>query len=405
MELNCSKCGQQIKELICIKCSDKNERKNNIIRFISSAFRYFISPIVFPLIVAALTVYLITPKPIIETEVIYNTGEPTEITSPFDISLTYDQTPWLYFKFSNTGSNGVDDLNFSITLPNEIIINSVSRDCCPKQLYDRINKTYEAGNKFSETYYAFPTDSFIKYRLELSAFPESINSIDWSITSKLKNWTKSAKISPLKRVTFISLDSNAYAQDINKCEKSSGDVFVDTESNKWVDTPNSQWKKNPTREFKDTNSRQWKDTQNREWTGKTSEDQTKIQSTKSGILISGYDPIVMTNGVFGLLQQKRVISAYDAKKIKEKVEESKDGVLFSGVNVLKFCELTINSLISKEIITNEKANQIIEKSKNSGGVLVGGYNIIVLEVEILNSLLARGIITKEEGQLIIDNSK
>jgi len=113
----------------------------------------------------------------------------------------------------------------------------------------------------------------------------------------------------------------------------------------------------------------------------------------------------MTSGIFRLMQDKGILSSSEAFKIKNEVDTAKGGVSISGVNVLKFCELIIQSLITKNIMTIEQANNIIEKSKKSGDVLLGGYNVIVLEVDILNILLINKIISREEGQKIIDAAK
>jgi hypothetical protein len=125
----------------------------------------------------------------------------------------------------------------------------------------------------------------------------------------------------------------------------------------------------------------------------------------SGILIGGYDPVIMTNNLFALLQEKHLISKSDARKIKDITEATKMGVLFGGVNILKFNEAVLNALIRNDKLTKVEASKIVEKSKDAGGVLVGGYNIIVLEVGIMNSLVKKGYIDLEKAQLAVDSAK
>jgi len=131
----------------------------------------------------------------------------------------------------------------------------------------------------------------------------------------------------------------------------------------------------------------------------------KDDRPKSGILIGGYDPLILTNGLFSLLQKKRIISKTEAHEIKRVVEDTKEGVLFGGINILKFNELVLNTLIKNKTLEVREAEHILRKSREAGGVLVGGYNIIVLEVEILNALLLKQHISKEEGQEIIDSAR
>ena len=125
----------------------------------------------------------------------------------------------------------------------------------------------------------------------------------------------------------------------------------------------------------------------------------------SGILIGGYDPVILTNNLFALLQEKDLISKSDTKSIKDITEATKTGVLFGGVNVLKFNEVVLKALIRNHKLTEVEASEILEKSKEAGGVLVGGYNIIVLEVGIMNSLVKKGYINLEKAQLAVDSAK
>lgn len=131
----------------------------------------------------------------------------------------------------------------------------------------------------------------------------------------------------------------------------------------------------------------------------------KKREAISGILIGGYDPLILTNNLFDLIQDKGILDYSEALTIKETVEQYKEGVLFGGVNILKFNELVLNALLRKKIISMDEANSIVEKSKNAGGVLISGYNVIILETEILNVLFKKGYINFTEGQMAIDSAK
>jgi len=66
------------------------------------------------------------------------------------------------------------------------------------------------------------------------------------------------------------------------------------------------------------------------------------KGARSGIYISGYDPVVLLNNLFTLLQENGLIGSMAALRIKEEVENSKEGALFGGINILKFNEVIIN---------------------------------------------------------------
>jgi hypothetical protein len=135
------------------------------------------------------------------------------------------------------------------------------------------------------------------------------------------------------------------------------------------------------------------------------ETQKESSSSKSGVLIGGYDPLKMTNNLFVILQKENLIEKHEAQKIKEIVQSEKKGVLFGGINILKFNEVVLNALIQNKKISKDQALDIISKSKNSGGVLVGGYNVIVIEIETMNALIKNGYIDLETAQLAVDNAK
>ncbi|MCJ7812233.1 hypothetical protein MUP95_02800 [bacterium] len=129
------------------------------------------------------------------------------------------------------------------------------------------------------------------------------------------------------------------------------------------------------------------------------------QKTKSGIFIGGYDPVAITNGVFLLLQNEKLITKSEALNIKKLTEESQLGIKFGGVDVLKFDEAVLNILLKKGIINITQAKLLVERSRNAGGVLINGYNVIQLNYEILNHLVENGYIKLKDAQEILDNAK
>jgi predicted transcriptional regulator len=65
----------------------------------------------------------------------------------------------------------------------------------------------------------------------------------------------------------------------------------------------------------------------------------------------------------------------------------------------------LNILVSKDKLTINQVEFIVNESKKSQGVMFGQYNILVLNVETLNALLKNKNITFEEGQKVIDDAK
>lgn len=129
------------------------------------------------------------------------------------------------------------------------------------------------------------------------------------------------------------------------------------------------------------------------------------QSYGSGIFLGGYDPVVLTNGIFQLLQKNGIITNNEAIYIKKVIEESNAGMKFGGVDVLKFDEEVLNLMLRKGILNINQANKIIESSKKAGGILINGYNVIHLKYEILNYLLKNNYVSKSDAQAVLDNAK
>ena len=128
-------------------------------------------------------------------------------------------------------------------------------------------------------------------------------------------------------------------------------------------------------------------------------------NSSSGVLIGGYDPVILTNNLFRLLQDEDLIDQGQAEEIKSVVENEKGGASFGGVNVLKFNKVVLNILINNGIIYQDEAQNVLNKAKEAGGVKVNGYNVIVLEVEIVNLLVNKGHLKKEAAQQAVDTAK
>ena len=252
-------------------------------------------------------------------------------------------------QINNKGNGCAEDFEIDFSLECNKMITDKDVVYIPERLSDRVVKSNQTDTTYYSKLSSFPGNSTIECKFYFNYPIKSERDFNYSILSKDNNWTESAKIKP--KYSFLKLSENeAFAQD---------------------NQANSEDSK----------------------------------PKKSGIFIGGYDPLVMSNGMFALLQNKKLISNKDAQDIKKLTESYKEGVLFGGINILKYNELILNKLIDNKHISIEQANQIIAKSKKSGGVMVGGYNVIVLEVEILNTLLKSSKISFEEGQSIIDNAK
>jgi hypothetical protein len=291
--------------------------------------------------------FIHNPQPDIEPTIIYNTGSSYETSiGPFKLEEKIDPTAWCIVNVANKGDTPDEDLEveFQLSKTDNMIVR-YSKTYDPPLLSGKIRAFDKTERRFYENIGVFPSASNIEYKLILKGFIKSENDYLLFVCSKHKNWSKSKKVSP--RFSKALLPQMAYAE----------------------------------------------------------EKESRPNVPKPGISIGGYDPIVMSNELFRLLQDRKLITKDDAREIKTIIESYKEGILFGGINILKFNELVINKLLSNNRITRDQANFIIDKSRSAGGVLVGGFNVIVLEVETLNSLLKNNQITFEEGQKVIDSAK
>ncbi|MDD4352496.1 MAG: hypothetical protein PHU71_06015 [Candidatus Gracilibacteria bacterium] len=321
-------------------------------------------PVIIPIIVTCLVINYINPPilPQIESNIVINTGVKPSVTSPFRLDLVSDKTPWVTFQIKNEGKGGDEDLLFNISFPENFKIKTMEEHYYPETFKERVTKPNKKQNAFTARFTSFPAECAVEYRFTLDNFVKSAEEVKWAIISKGKNWTKTTKINVKTQTSYNFFSTPAY-----------GEEAVST--NTVIATPSSPIVASDS------------------------------EIGRSGVLLGGYDPVAMSNGIFRLLQQKGLINPSEAFQIKNMVESSKDGVLFGGVNVLKFCEIIINSLVAKNVLTISQANNIIGKAQKSEGVLIGGYNVIVLQVEVLNALLEKNTIKFEEGQKVIDNSR
>lgn len=330
----------------------KDDKSSWVNKYLYPQIATIITTIITAILTTLLTVKVLNPPPLpfIESTVAYNSGTPTEIEAPFKLDPGVDKDHWLVASISNNGHNDAEKFEVGFYLLKQHNLLKVTKKYNPKFLEDRVTTSKQELNRFYEQISSLPSDSSIQYEFYFDKFIKSEDEYELSVCSKSKNWSKSTVIKPKYSKSETSIATVAHAED------------------------------------KAINDRQ-------------------PDVPRSGILIGGYDPIVMSNEVFLLSQSKNLISKDQAAQIKKAVESYKEGVLFGGVNILKFNELIINGLLSNRIITIDQANSAVEKSKQAGGVMVGGYNVIALQVEILNLLLKNKKITYEEGQAVIDRSK
>ena len=313
-----------------------------------------------PIIVLIVAVHIINPPslPDIDSTVVYNTGSLTKkLDTPFKLDFRADDSPWITIIAINKGKKNDEDLDIEFRLLRNNKIINVKRIYSPTGLKRRVQFSEVKEQIFYEKLRYLPVKGGIEYKFDLADFIKSCDDFEYSLLSKYKNWSKKTKIEPRDLSSRASFISVAYAQD-EKSEKINKEKKL-----------------------------------------------AKPEPISSGILIGGYDPLVMSNELFMLLQRKKLISKEQAMHIKKNIVSYKKGVLFGGVNILKLNELILNSLISSKAITIEQAKMILAKSKNSGGVLIGGYNVIVLQVEILNLLLKNKKIEIKEGQKVIVQAK
>jgi len=272
------------------------------------------------------------------------------LSDTFEVDYKSNKYPWIYISIVNIGKSKADNLDIDFSLLKNNRITGIDPLYSSKGIERRVTRYEILEKSFFTNFSSFPVDADATYKIYLENFIMDTSEYDLSIVSDNKDWSNSITydIEMASFFPFLSETANGNDQTTEK---------------------------------------------------------SKSRTQKSGIFIGGYDPLIMANGIFRLLQEKKLISENDATEIKIKTESYNEGILFGGINILKYNEIIINKLILRGRITQSQANTTIEKSKKSGGVLLGGYNVIILQVEILNILLKNGYITLIEGQKIIDDSK
>lgn len=284
----------------------------------------------------------------IESLITYNSGPlVSKIVSPFDINYKNDKTPFCEFYVRNSGESGENHINIEIIFRKQQIV-SDSVDYVPFALRRMSELITCDSASFYSKILSMPAHSSIKYIFLLDKFISDQTDVIYSVMSEKKNWSEKTDIK-ISSIKLNLLVSNLYAQ-----EKA---III-----------------------------------------------KKEDLQKSGIYFGGYDPVMMANGIFILLQRKEHITKSDARDIIKNVEKYKEGVLFGNINILKYDELLLNTAIKRNLITLKQANEILVKAKDAGGVKIGDYNIIILQVEFLTKLLTNKKIQLVEGQNIIDLS-
>jgi hypothetical protein len=312
-----------------------------------------------PLCVSGILFYFsfnyLSLKPAIAPMIWLGTADPyVTFKTPLNLNYEKDSVFPVYLIIENTGNKQAELISTHFEIKDKNKILTIKSKYIPKQLERKIlDQDKDKPSVFYEEIKFLPQDAIIQYTLNLQSVIKTEDDYILNITSKEKDWTKNIQINPNPKFN-LSVEASFIFSKVYANE-------VETKA-----TP---------------------------------------KAVTSGILIGGYDPIVMSNGLFILLQNKKIISNQEATEIIKILKSYKHGILFGGINFAKFNELVLSILLTKKIISNEEVREILKKSQNAGGILMNGYNIIILEVGILNALLLNNTITLQEGQSVIDKSK
>lgn len=295
-------------------------------------------------------------------------NEPYKHKSKGDINTKYDPKDKIAnakYVFILESDGEINDNNFKIdilSIKKDVKIIDSKISFRQRTLKENVKKSIENNEQFYKLIHPLPVGSHMQIDLKLS--PNTVSGdLDWCFVSDFSTYEAKRRDiileeSPKAVNSYKGIVKYAFAEEVKKSDNNTDEIKIDWSSD-----------------------------------------------VKAGLTIGGYNPLLMSNELFILLQRKKLISQKQAMNIKTDIESYKKGILFGGINLLKLNELILNSLISNKAITIEQANLILAESKNSGGVLIGGYNVIILQVEILNSLLKNKKIEMKEGQQVIEQSK
>lgn len=234
----------------------------------------------------------------------------------FTVDIKTDDVPWLNIDVINIGTALEKDLELSVhLLAGDLSISKVEPTYVPKALKARVIKSDPpTASSFHEKLSSLPVDGQLRFHLILSRFISTKQEFEFEVLSENRNWSKDIRIEPKRKTVAWRFTHPALAQE--------------------------------------------------------SKTQEGSQRPSTGVLIGGYDQLKLVNDIFALLQKKTLITPQDAKDIQETISTSKEGVLFGGINVLKFNEMILTKLIQNNRISYPEAQNMIEKSKTSGGVLI-----------------------------------
>lgn len=225
---------------------EKSEKSNAL-------FKTYLYPI-FLLVIGGLVTYLFTynspSKPEVESTIIYNTGSFNEtLVEPFKLEKKTDKTAWCIVNLINKGDARDEDLEVEFNLlKNDNKILNYLKKYDPPFLSKKVNNFEKSEKRFYEKIDSFPSYSYIEYKFILKEFLNSEDDYLFFACSKFKNWGKLIKRIPKYSLTTII--NVAYAQEKG----------------------------------------------NRE---------SQPETSRSGISLGGYDPIILSNGLFQLLQNKK----------------------------------------------------------------------------------------------------
>jgi hypothetical protein len=256
--------------------------------------------------------------PFLKPLVAFNAGPVRPLAKDsLKIDVKTDDIPWLNLDVVNTGTALEKDLELSVHfLAGDLSISKVESTYVPKALKARVVKSDLTASSYYEKLSSLPVDGQLRFHLILNRFISTEQEFEFEALSENRNWSKSVRIEPRQETVTWRFTHPAMAQE--------------------------------------------------------SKSQEGAQRSTTGVLIGGYDVLKLSNDIFMLLQEKRLITHLDATDIKQTISTFKEGVLFGGINVLEFNRMVLNKLLSNNRISYPEAQDIIGRSKTSGGVLIGG---------------------------------
>jgi hypothetical protein len=276
----------------------ENRKKNRKLKWIAE---HILPYLIIPIIVYLINVRIINPPPLphIKSEVVYSTRTLSEQPKgPFKLDFKKKIPPYFLISIVNDGNNYAEDLEIEVRFKKNMEIINTKKKYNPESLLRRVINTDININIFYEILSSMPSDSNIGYSFRLNDFINTSNDFKHSVCSRSKNWTKWTRIKPQYFNLTKILANNAFAEEVYS-NRDSAILPV------------------------------------------------------AGILIGGYDPLIMSYELFILTQKKNLISKEDAQEIGKLFESYKEGFIFGGLDILEINNVIMNKLISNKSITDK----------------------------------------------------